>query len=307
MIIFSRLGSKGNLGNQLFQVASTIGIALDNSREYGFPYWQYSQYFDYQFPSINYNLNYKEFKETKFNFSKKIFKDTPIDLNGWFQSEKYFESAGIKDKLRFKSHYSNRIYKSYKDIIDKEPIIISIRRGDFYRHKKYFQLDYWYYFSGIKSNFDDWKDRPLVFFSDDMVYCELYFSFFSNAIFLKNINPIEQLIFSSFCKDFVISNSTFSWWTAYLSQRLEKRVIRPKHNFSHKYSKELNDCDYFPVCWIKHEPELKLKKREDIPFVLYAETLDSFQFCTFYFEKLKSLMNRLIRKVKKVNSIFHLD
>lgn len=293
MIVFSRLGSKGNLGNQLFQIASTIGIAADSQRECGFPYWRYSKYFEYQCPSINYNLNYQEFKETKFNFSRKIFNDTPIDLNGWFQSEKYFESAGIRDKLKFKSQYSNKIYKAYKDIIDKEPIIISIRRGDFYRHKKYFQLDYWYYFSGLKSNFNDWEDRPLVFFSDDMVYCELYFSFFSNAIFLKNLNPIDQLIFASFCKDFVISNSTFSWWTAYLSDRLEKRVIRPKHNFSHKYSKELNDCDYFPVNWITHIPSFKLKKIKYIPFVLFAEALDVFQYFMHLNSKLLKIIYRL--------------
>lgn len=304
MIVFSRLGSKGNLGNQLFQIASTIGIAKDNKREYGFPNWRYSKYFEGQFPSINHNLDYEEFKEKKFNFSRKTFNNTPIDLNGWFQSEKYFESVGIRDIFRFKPQYSNKIYQAYKDIIDKEPIIISIRRGDFYRHKKYHQLDYWYYFSGLKSNFNYWKDRPLVFLSDDMVYCELYFSSFSNAIFLKDLNPIEQLIFGSFCKDFVISNSTFSWWIAYLSDRSEKRVIRPKQNFSHKFSKVLNDCDYFPRCWIKHEPEFKLKKREDISFVLFAETMDVFQYFKHLYRKLLKIIYRFRVTILKRILIF---
>jgi hypothetical protein len=39
MITYSNLGKKGDLGNQLFQIASIIGIAENNHQEYCFPIW----------------------------------------------------------------------------------------------------------------------------------------------------------------------------------------------------------------------------------------------------------------------------
>jgi hypothetical protein len=39
MITYSNLGKKGDLGNQLFQIASIIGIAEKNHQEYCFPIW----------------------------------------------------------------------------------------------------------------------------------------------------------------------------------------------------------------------------------------------------------------------------
>lgn len=36
MITFSKLEKKGHLGNQLFQIASTIGVAVDNQHDFVF-------------------------------------------------------------------------------------------------------------------------------------------------------------------------------------------------------------------------------------------------------------------------------
>ncbi len=45
MINFNKLGLFGRLGNQMFQIASTIGIAKKNGQDYGFNYWIYQKYF----------------------------------------------------------------------------------------------------------------------------------------------------------------------------------------------------------------------------------------------------------------------
>ena len=39
MVTFAQLGRYGRLGNQMFQVASTIGIAKANGYDYVFPEW----------------------------------------------------------------------------------------------------------------------------------------------------------------------------------------------------------------------------------------------------------------------------
>ena len=46
MVTYSQLGNKGRLGNQLFQIASTIGIATENGRPFAFPDWEYNKYFE---------------------------------------------------------------------------------------------------------------------------------------------------------------------------------------------------------------------------------------------------------------------
>ena len=43
---FTKLGNYGRLGNQLFQLASTISIAVDQGHDYIFPPWEYEKYFN---------------------------------------------------------------------------------------------------------------------------------------------------------------------------------------------------------------------------------------------------------------------
>ena len=45
-ISFSQLGKHGRLGNQLFQIASTLGMAEKYGAEVVFPSWSYENYFD---------------------------------------------------------------------------------------------------------------------------------------------------------------------------------------------------------------------------------------------------------------------
>jgi hypothetical protein len=42
---YQNLGRNGRLGNQLWQIASTIGIAIQNNASASFPDWQYRDYF----------------------------------------------------------------------------------------------------------------------------------------------------------------------------------------------------------------------------------------------------------------------
>ena len=234
----------------MFQIASTVGIATTNGHEFAFPKWKYENYFSNDFPLYDSKLDYQLLKEKAYHYSKIELNKGNYDLNGWFQSEKYFNIEAVKECFKFKPEIINKVKIKYTKELSKKNILISVRRGDFVNHPYYFQLDYSYYFLAIIKNFPDWKVRNLIFTSDDISYCKKHFSFLPNAIFVEKSSIIEQLVLGSLCEDFVISNSTFSWWLAWLGEKKDTVVIRPIQNFRGKFKAQNDDKDYYPERWI---------------------------------------------------------
>ena len=99
MITFSKSGSFGRLGNQLFQIASCIGTANLYSKEAKFYSWDYSDFFK---NPIDQSLNSSEIKniyrEKNFNYDPIPNMDN-VDLIGYFQSYKYFSHC--EDKILY--------------------------------------------------------------------------------------------------------------------------------------------------------------------------------------------------------------
>lgn len=248
MITFLKLEKKGHLGNQLFQIASTIGVAVENNHDFCFPKWSHNGVFKNELPLIS-EEEFIAYKEEQFHFESKKFDSANFDLEGWFQSEKYFDIELTKYYFEFKTDLIEKLKIVYKEAFSKKTILLSIRRGDFVDHPDYFQLPINYYILALLHNFPDWKERNLVILSDDIDYCKFHFSFLDNCFFGSQLSGIEQLALSSLCDDFIISNSTFSWWCAWLGEKTHSTVVRPLHYFTEAKNKKDNDKDYFPERW----------------------------------------------------------
>lgn len=253
MITFSQLGSKGNLGNQLFQIASTIGLARENNQNWCFPKWDPSLYFNSHLPKCDCQESFQLISEKCYHFHEWPIKKGNFDLEGWLQTEKYFDIPYTKELFSFKPEFKQKLLEDYKHIFKKKSILISIRRGDFVHHPLYFQLSYKYYFLALLKHFPDWKDCNILFTSDDISYCKSHFGKLPNAFFLENIPPVEQLIISSNCNHFIISNSTFSWWQAWLGEKTNSLIIRPPKNHRNTRHVQFDDKDYFPDRWIRFD------------------------------------------------------
>lgn len=272
MITFSKIGKKGNLGNQLFQIASTIGLATKNSHEFAFLLWKYQNSFKNQLPLLTLDISsFEENIEKEYHYHEWNFGTKKYDITGWLQTEKYFDKTLTNHYFEFSDSLKEKIERLYQKAFEKRTILISIRRGDFVHHKDYFQTPIHYYLNSLATFFPDWNSCNLIVLSDDINYCKFHFSFLENAFFGDGLNEIEQLCLGTMCNDFIIGNSTFSWWTAWLGEKKDSKIIRPLKNFDGEKSKQLNDKDYFPERWIKYNHLEQKVYLPNLEFVINAD------------------------------------
>lgn len=257
MVTFKDLGSFGRLGNQLFQVASTIGISKNNNHKYIFPHWKYSCYFQ------NILVQDSIFEINKESWTVLNYESSPIfnqiklentgnfNLRGYFQSEKYFidHKDLITEVLTPKEKILNTLKEKYIEITNgKKTCSLHVRRGDYLKFSDYYNLltpDNYY-----NQSIDQFDNETLfLIFSDDLEWCKNTFKG-DRFVFVENDKDIKDLFFMSLCDNNIIANSSFSWWAAWLNNNKDKKVIAPEKWFGEKYN-HLSVEDLIPSTWIK--------------------------------------------------------
>jgi hypothetical protein len=297
MITFLNLGKKGNLGNQLFQIASTIGIAEKNNHQFCFPKWQFSEYFKFNFNCYSNVENWTSVKEEQFNYYDWKLSDGNYDLNGWLQTEKYFHNSNIKKVFKFNPQFENEIVQKYSFLFSKKTVLVSVRRGDFVNNPDYFQLSYRFYLTALLHHFEKLEEYNVVFTSDNIKYCKNHFSFLPNVFFLENLSPIEQLCLGSKFDNYIISNSTFSWWLAWLGEKKESKIIRPIQIFDNDFSKKYDESDYFPNRWIVHDETNYKLPNKYLKLKIYGFLYNSVQIIKYLYKKKKKEFKNWIKKI----------
>ncbi len=229
------------LGNQLFQIASTIGIAKANNRQFGFfKPWYNNKYFKNELPIIqNVSKDLIYVKEKSFDYNPvEISKSSSlVSLDGYFQSPKYFENAEqeIKKAFEIKDELVNEVkevlYANKSDL--GYTCSISVRRGDYVRLQHIHPLqpdEYWHNAQKI-IEYGHAIDTYVVF-SDDIEWCKQNKHLFNKTgkrvIFFSGRTQIDDFIGITLCKTNIITNSTFSWWGAWLNKNPDKWVVMPR-------------------------------------------------------------------------------
>ena len=268
MLAFNYLGKLGQLGNQMFQYAATRGIAHNRGFEWCIPNHK-DVVVDYLgnklrielFNCFNlYNLSSKNLflldrgyapvvQEKFFHFDDELFNLCPNDvsLSGFFQSEKWFKN--IEQQIRDDFSFKDEILDPCKEMISQvdKPIGLHIRRGDYLKNSgNHYNLGLDYCEKALEM-FD--SDREVIIFSDDSNWCKEQ-ELFSGDRFMvsESESSYVDLCLMSLCSDFIIANSTFSWWGAWLSENKNKKVIAPSNWFGPELSH--NDTkDLIPEKW----------------------------------------------------------
>lgn len=238
-VTFKELGKHGRLGNQLFQIAATIGY----SRKYGvpikFPKWfcnydkiYYSDYFKNKLDETLVISQIKHtFKEPSFLYREIPLLTNPLNLHGYYQTDEYFKHC-IDDILYYfepTESLTKKITDKYSNELSGNTCSIHIRRGDYLSIKSHNVCDIVYYNKCIENMQAIGIDKFLVF-SDDINWCKSNFKD-GNFHFIEGNNPIEDLFTMSFCKHNIIANSSFSWWGSWLNKNPNKIVYAPSKWF----------------------------------------------------------------------------
>lgn len=243
---------QGGLGNQMFQyaIARSLSIKFQENFFLDLNFYKQNNFRKFllgEFENIQLKEFTPEFHQNKFlrvldsfdfiNFQKNEFS---YYLDGYWQTEKYFKpfDSQIREDFEIKN-FSNE-YRDY------ETTSLHVRRTDYLASNGYHPiLPIEYYENAIESL---GKYEFLLIFSDDIKWCKSNLKF-ENMIFIENNNEIKDLKLMSECKNNIIANSTFSWWSAWLNSNKEKKIIAPKKWFGEKSG--LNSSEIIPLDWIK--------------------------------------------------------
>jgi len=226
-------------GNQLFQIAATTSLALDHGAKAIFPELKSSQEFNIplNYAHVFSHLNTDEpsvpisveYKEPHFHFTPIPYQPN-MQLFGWFQSEKYFKhhKKEILELFAPSKEILSYLESKYAKIIaHPKTVAVHIRT---YKDTtpEFHPFVGWHYIYKALQQFG--KDHLFVVFSDDITFCKRKMKKIglgSSIIFIEGNKHFQDLYLISLCKHAIISNSSFSWWGAYLNQNPDKIIIAP--------------------------------------------------------------------------------
>jgi hypothetical protein len=150
----------------------------------------------------------------------------PISLVGYFQTYKYLADIPSNPKIEIAlRNPSEWFYATNSEISQAGSTVgIHLRRGDYEANKSTLGMladDYFIKVLSIIGLHE--KVDKIYIFSDSLDSADLLKQMISNfkcevVVPPASVSPVESLLLLSRCTFKIISNSTFSWWSAYLSE-----------------------------------------------------------------------------------------
>lgn len=262
MILFY---SDGRLGNQIFQLAflreiskpkeiivtfnlkkvlSTFNINLRvNNIEVENKIWQFAsrKIFFYFFELLAFlkiiNIIYEDLDNISYHKKNGLFWFITYVRTGFFQSEKFFNKDKFLSEVRIKEPYLKEAQEFLKNIPENfTKIFIHVRRGDYltevFNNKRGINLPLSYYIKAIELVNKGINNPYYIILSDDIEFAEIAFNQLNYKVISHN-SFIVDLAVMTLCDGGIISNSSYSWWGAFLLKN-KKVVIMPKYWYGWK-------------------------------------------------------------------------
>jgi len=276
---------KGGIGNQMFQYAFGKYLSILFGLELSLDKGKYlsgntNRLYDLDiFKAISVNVgNLSVIRkpdtpspifmlERTFSFDKKLVdflesiphsdddSDQTIIVEGYWQSYKYLLPIEniIRNDFKIKISFEGHFAILEKQILACESVMINVRRGDYLN-----KLDYHGVvdISYLERAIDLMKKKltvPYFFiFSDDINWCRQNLGTTKDIIFVDESYYDEKyksyFVLMKTCRHFILSNSSFCWWAAWLSSNEKKIVVVPERWF---VTDTISDVDLIPPTWTR--------------------------------------------------------
>ncbi len=254
---------EGRLGNQLFQYAFVYAAARKlNARFYVDRYIEpflLPRYFDLprdRFSSLNdglfavsgfKNLFSHHLRRSFYRSVQQVFGLSDVAISdhelpetelqklrngalytGYFQSERYF--ADYRDDIRRLFTLRRPFRQRFAQVLPatlpgQRLVVIHVRRGDYVQNEEHLALPLSYYRKAVATIQS--PENVYVIISDDPDFAEAEFADLHPRYISRNeaVIDFQFLVNADIC---ILSNSTFSWWGAYLNTR-NARVLAPRY------------------------------------------------------------------------------
>jgi hypothetical protein len=156
-------------------------------------------------------------------------------LLGYFQSYLWSEKEGTFDFMK-KISIPMETFHSYHDYQElaeeSEPIVVHIRLGDYLLEKNFGVPSKSYFRDAVSQFMEANQNRAIWLFSDNLNEAKV----FLDPRYESKVRTFPELQNSTYKtfqvmklgSDFVIANSTFSWWAAYLNTGQNPTIVCPK-------------------------------------------------------------------------------
>lgn len=230
---------QGQLGNQFFQIAATVSLALENNATPLFPDLaiKQSEGFPINYRKIFSNLNVNQpqgnvqfyYNEPRYSYDPIPFQPN-MELSGYFQSEKYF--AKYKQEIIHLFSPSREINayleKKYEHIL-MHPNSVAIHIRSYLKEDPNQRIYPNYGREYVEKAIMKFPaDSLFIVCSNNINWCKDMLAHIPRRIiYIEGETHYHDFYLMSKCRHNIISNSSFSWWAAYLNPNPNKIVIAP--------------------------------------------------------------------------------
>lgn len=184
-------------------------------------------------------------------YSEISHNNKPSLLIGYFQSYRWATNPKVYAKLKSLeiSENSIELKQLYERSKDVNPLVVHIRLGDYLKEDNFGILSSNYYSEALDRMLATECYKEIWVFSDDLEGAKSLFPrrYEHLAKWISEIekSPAKTLQAMRFGHGYVIGNSSFSWWGAFLSYNESARVIAPNPWFKGMESPK----DLIPPDW----------------------------------------------------------
>lgn len=193
-----------------------------------------------------------------YEFDDIVPKNKICILRGFYQNHNYIDDIDankLREWYKTRNNLSDEQNALIEKLMSENSVCVHIRRGDYVTNPVWSKglniCDENYYVNAIECIKKQVQNPVFYCFTNDESDAQWIRDNYNLPCDLKfidiNRTDLEELQIMRACRHFVLSNSTFGWWAAYLSDNEAKTVMMPG-----KWNKDVDGFEgMYPVNWQK--------------------------------------------------------